>query len=48
MIVTPNVNGPMPLTFNGARSAREIDNIIWGLDAFFFVTGMEEHAVLTM
>jgi len=29
-------------TYGGARNAREIDNFVWGLEAYFEVTGITD------
>ena len=40
----PQGNAPRPPAFHGARSAREIDNFLWGLEAYFGVVGIEDDA----
>ena len=36
------VNAPNPPTYSGARCAREIDNFLWGLEAYFGAIGIVE------
>jgi len=40
----PQGNAPRPPAFHGARSAREIDNFLWGLEAYFGAVGIEDDA----
>jgi len=39
---TPKRNELRPPTYNGARSARKINNFIWGLEAFFEAGGIKD------
>jgi len=40
----PMGNAPTPPAFHGVRSAREIDNFLWGLKAYFRAMGIEDDA----
>jgi len=40
----PKVNAPQPPTLHRARSEREINNFIWGLEAYFGTMGIEGDA----
>jgi len=40
----PKGNAPRPPAFHGARNAREIDNFLWGLEAYFGAMGIEDDA----
>ena len=42
--ITPKENAPTPPSFRKARSAREIDNFIWELEAYFEAMGIENDA----
>lgn len=44
LTTTPKVNAPTRPTFNGVRSARVIDNFIWGYEAYFGAMNIEEDA----
>jgi len=37
-------NALRPPTFRGAKSAREIDNFLWGLETYFKAIGIEKDA----
>jgi len=43
-LTTPKGNTLWPLTYNGARNAREIDNFFCGLEAYFREVGIEDEA----
>ena len=40
----PKGDAPRPSTFHRARSGRETDNYLWGLKAYFEVTGIKDNA----
>ena len=42
--ITLKCNAPRPPTFYGFRNAREIDDILWGLEAYFGEVGIEDDA----
>lgn len=44
LTTTPKLNAPTRPTFNGVRSARVIDNFIWGYEAYFGAMNIEEDA----
>ena len=34
------VDVPKPVGFSGARSAKEVDNFLWGMEQYFRMSGM--------
>ncbi|KAK8288679.1 hypothetical protein V6Z12_D07G140900 [Gossypium hirsutum] len=38
----PNIDVPKPKEFNGTRSARDVDNFLWGIKQYFRAKGITE------
>ncbi|KAK8309297.1 hypothetical protein V6Z12_D02G116900 [Gossypium hirsutum] len=38
----PNIDVPKPKEFKGTRSARDVDNFLWGIEQYFYAKGITE------
>ncbi|KAK8289414.1 hypothetical protein V6Z12_D07G190600 [Gossypium hirsutum] len=38
----PNIDIPKPKEFKGTRSARDVDNFLWGMEQYFYAKGITE------